>query len=66
MLLLRIERHLKMRRMPPTRFGREALGDPKFVFNLRDGRQPRLATVQRVVDYLDAHEVQHDEQAGSK
>ncbi len=53
MLLLQIERFLKQRRMPPARFGREAVGDPCFVFDLRDGREPRERTVARVVAYLE-------------
>ncbi len=53
MLLYRIEKHLKAKRMPPTRFGREAVGDPKFVFQLREGREPRERTVRRVNAYLD-------------
>lgn len=56
MLLQRVEKYLKVKRMPPTRFGREAVGDPGFVFGLRDGREPRSATVRRVLDYLDDHE----------
>lgn len=56
MLLSRIERYLKATRTPPTRFGREALGDPCFVFDLRDGREPRLTTVRRVNAYLDGIE----------
>lgn len=60
MLLERIERHMKRRRMPPTRFGREAIGDPKFVFQLREGREPRSATVRRVLDYLDDNELEQD------
>lgn len=56
MLLQRIERHLRMRRMPPTRFGREAVGDPNLVSQLKDGRELRTATLQRVVDYLDDNE----------
>lgn len=56
MLLERVERYLKTRRMPPTRFGREAVGDPGFVFGLRGGREPRSATVKRVIDYLDIEE----------
>ncbi len=56
MLLLRIERHLRARRMTPTRFGREAVGDPNLITQLRDGRELRTATAQRVVDYLDDNE----------
>ena len=38
----------------PTRFGKEALGDPRFVFDLRNGRDPRPRTVARVIRYLDS------------
>lgn len=58
MLLERIERYLRAKRMPPTRFGRNALGDPNFVFNVRDGRRMRAATARRVEAYLDAHEAE--------
>ena len=56
MLLWRIEKFLKQRRIPPARFGREAVGDPRFVFDLRDGREPRLRTVMRVSAYIDQQE----------
>ncbi|MEJ7777000.1 MAG: hypothetical protein WKF52_06420 [Sphingomicrobium sp.] len=42
--------------MTPTRFGREAVGDPNLIPQLRDGRELRAATAQRVVDYLDDNE----------
>jgi hypothetical protein len=53
MLLEKIETHLRQRRITPSRFGREALGDPKFVPQLRNGREPRSATVQRVLAYME-------------
>ncbi len=56
MLLQRIERHLRLRRMSQTRFGREAVGDPNLVSQLKDGRELRAATVQRIVDYLNDNE----------
>lgn len=55
-LLRRIELYLRTSDMPPTRFGRETLGDPRFVFDLRSGREPRPETEQRVRVWLDAHE----------
>ena len=58
MLLERIERHMQTKKMAPTRFGRDAVGDPQFVFQLRQGREPRARTVQRVLDYLDLSETQ--------
>ena len=59
-LLDRIEIHLKETHMSPTRFGRRAVGDPRFVLDLREGRRPRARTLRRVEDYLQkqsAHQV---------
>lgn len=56
MLLHRIECHLRMTKTTPTRFGRDALGDPNFVLNLRDGRAPRPSTTRRVIAYIDQRE----------
>lgn len=53
-LLRRIERFLRASGMPPTTLGREALRDPRFVFDLRRGREPRTETVARVAAWLDA------------
>jgi hypothetical protein len=55
-LLPRIERYLRSSRTPPTRFGREALRDPRFVFDLRLGRQPGAAVTRRIAAYLDRME----------
>ena len=52
MLLHRVEAFMKEYRVPPARFGRDAVGDPCFVFDLRDGRKPRQRTVHRVDAYL--------------
>ena len=53
-LLREVENFLHRSRTPPTKFGREALGDPRFVFDLRKGREPRPDTVARVVAFLKA------------
>lgn len=55
-LLRRIERHLRHSGTPPTRFGRDAVHDPRFVFDLRKGRTPRSCTASRVAAYLDSLE----------
>lgn len=54
MLLYKVEQFIKAKRMPPARFGREAVGDPCFVFDLRDGREPRARTVARVTAWIEA------------
>ena len=56
MLLQRIQQHLRHRRMSPTRFGREAVGDPNLISQLKDGRELRSTTLQRVIDYLNDNE----------
>ena len=55
-LLRRIERHLRQSGTAPTRFGREAVRDPRFVFDLRNGREPRSGTAIKVADYLSRQE----------
>ncbi len=51
-LLVMVERHLRRRCVPPSRFGREATGDPRFVFDLRRGREPRQATQDKVLSFI--------------
>jgi 2,4-dienoyl-CoA reductase-like NADH-dependent reductase (Old Yellow Enzyme family) len=52
-LLRDVEKFLKNSNTPPARFGREAMGDPRFVFDLRNGREPRLRTIKRVRAFLE-------------
>lgn len=51
-LLDRIEKHLKQNHISATRFGRRAVGDPRFVLDLRMGRRPRRRTIERLEAYL--------------
>ena len=53
-LLREVEKFLSASPISAARFGREAMQDPRFVFDLRKGREPRLETVIRVRAYLDA------------
>jgi hypothetical protein len=53
-LLGEVEKFLRRSDVAPTRFGREALGDPRFVFDLRNARDPRPETVARIRAYLEA------------
>lgn len=56
MILDRIDRYLRLTKTTPSRLGRDAVGDPNFVTNLRDGRKPRPATLERVIDFLERAE----------
>ena len=53
-LLREVEKFLRRSNIAPTRFGRDAVGDPRFVFDLRNGRDPRPETIIRVRAYLEA------------
>lgn len=55
-LLRRIERYLTMSGTAATRFGREAAHDPRFVLDLRNGREPRAPTRLRIAAFLDRAE----------
>ena len=53
-LLFEVERCLRRRNMAASRFGRMATSDPKFVFDLRQGREPRPRTAARVLAFIAA------------
>ncbi len=44
-----VESFIASRGWTPTRFGRTVAGDPLFVFDLRDGREPRTETRARIL-----------------
>jgi hypothetical protein len=50
----RIEKFLRTTAMPPSTFGRRALGDPRFVHDLRRGREMRGPTIAKVDAFLAA------------
>lgn len=51
-MLQKVERFLEGRHMPPTKFGRLAINDPRLVKDMRDGRELRPATAARVERFL--------------
>ena len=55
-LLREVEKFLNRSQTAPTRFGRDAVGDPRFVFDLRRGREPRPRTVKRVRAFLETEQ----------
>jgi hypothetical protein len=56
MILARIDHYLRCSKSSPSRLGRDAVGDPNFVMNLRDGRRPRQATLNRVLAFIEREE----------
>ena len=55
-LMKRIRLYMRRTQMAPTRFGREAVGDPRLISDLRNGRELRETTVARIHAWLDARE----------
>lgn len=55
MLLRKIEVFLRRTGMPPARFGRLAARDPRFVFDLRNGREPRGRTEKRMEHFMNTY-----------
>jgi len=51
-LLDAIEGYLARGGMKASMFGRQAVGDPRFVQDLREGRRPRRKTQERVRQFL--------------
>lgn len=51
-LLAVVETYLGKTEVAPSRFGREAVGDPNFVSDLRRGRQAGFAVAARVFGFL--------------
>ncbi len=52
MLLYKVERFLTETGMPWTRFGRLAAHDPRFVDDLRNGRNPSRRTSGRIERFM--------------
>lgn len=47
-VLGKVERFLRQSEMPPTRFGRIAVNDPRLVGDLRRGREPGPRVAARI------------------
>jgi homoserine dehydrogenase len=47
-----VDAYIAEAKLTPTAFGRVAINDPNFVFNLRTGREPRRDTIARVRSFM--------------
>ena len=64
-----VEAFLKRSDFKPTEFGRQAVGDPSLVLNLRRGRSPTLITADRILAFIRANDAMckgHRPRAGKK
>lgn len=47
-----IDSFLSRHDMAPSRLGRDALGEPQFVSEVRKGRLPGLSTLSKLLDFM--------------
>jgi hypothetical protein len=52
LFIAQVEGFLKRTGIKPSEFGQQAVGDRAFITNLRRGRSPTLATVDRVLAFM--------------
>ena len=52
----RVDAFLERTGVGPTVLGRQAVGDPNLVRQLRLGRSPRLATADQVMEFMEAYD----------
>jgi len=55
MLLRAIEKFIHETGIPPTRFGRDSVRDPRLVFDLRRGREPGERMRRRVEHFMNTY-----------
>jgi homoserine dehydrogenase len=48
----RVERAIEGSGLTPTEFGRQAVGDPTYVFYLRKGRESRKDTRDKILAFI--------------
>lgn len=54
-LLTEVDAFLRRTQMPQSTFGRKAIGDPRLLNDMRNGRELRTKTQQRIRDFMEAH-----------
>jgi len=52
-----VETYLRESGMSAFQFGLTVMNDPKFVYDLREGREPRRKTQQRVINWINENPV---------
>lgn len=49
-----VEAFIAEKEITPTFFGKKYAGDPLFVFQLREGREPRSKTRKKILDAIES------------
>ena len=56
-MLRTVEAFLRETGMAPTRFGRNAVRDPRIVFDMRNGREPTERMCRRLSHYIASNDI---------
>jgi len=64
-ILSGIERFIAEHGLPPTTFGRKAIGDANLIPNLKDGRELRRATEAKVRRFMAEYESRNHDRAAA-
>lgn len=55
MLIRTVEKFMREFGVPPTRFGRESIRDPRLVHDLRQGREPSERVKRRIEHFMNTY-----------
>lgn len=55
MLIRAVEKFIRDNNIPPTRFGRDSVRDPRLVFDLRAGREPGERIRRRIEHFMNTY-----------
>lgn len=59
---IKVEQYIAEHGVSPTRFGIEFARDPRFVFQLRSGREPRTSVRTRIISAIENESVRHSDE----
>ena len=59
-----VERFIRETQMSPTKFGKLAAGDPRLVFDMRNGREIGERVASRLRDFIADYKMQESLQEG--
>ncbi len=65
-VLAQIEAFLLRHNMAPTRFGREATGEPQLIDSMQKGRSPSLKVLERVAVFMKERDTAIEEASSSR
>ena len=66
LFMARVDAFLERTGVGPTTLGRQAVGDPNLMRQLRLGRSPTLKLADRILAFMDAYDQAHEDRVSSR